>query len=545
MKRNFKRAAAVISVFLAALLVSMTAFAAPAATDPTLKYDGSYDSATGKYTLTISAKHPDATALTGQTVLEYDKELFATDDSKITKAGEPSILKGLSDADKGYTGVSWYTTDPIAKTDTYYPIAKIEFDLKSGKTVSDIKSDSIKLCDDASFPTDGTAHYKGGVISQDSDNKFSIENDKLNTVFNLVPANVPVTGVTVTPETASVEAGKTTKLTAAVAPDNATDKTVTWSSSDDSVATVDADGTVHGIKEGTATITATTKDGSKTDTCAVTVTAPTSKTITKLDPESVTTPAGSAPTLPAKVKATYSDGSTADVPVTWDAVAADKYAQPGTFTVNGTVEGTSLSAVANVTVTNAETPANPIKSIDKTTAKTTVNKAPTLPEKVKVTYEDGTTAEVPVVWDDIPKSDYSKAGTFTVSGTVAGTELIAVCEVKVTSTSGGNGKNPSTGESITQIYVLFVLLGLSAALMMISWTYVHKRKLEKAAAAAAQLRARMSRGGYSRSASAGRRPASVSQRDRERRELRRDDRDFDRLPSRRDDRYYDERYRRR
>ena len=52
-------------------------------------------------------------------------------------------------------------------------------------------------------------------------------------------------------------------------PENATDKTVNWSSSDPSVASVDAGGKVTAVKEGSATITA--KSGGKTATCAVTV----------------------------------------------------------------------------------------------------------------------------------------------------------------------------------------------------------------------------------------------------------------------------------
>ena len=62
------------------------------------------------------------------------------------------------------------------------------------------------------------------------------------------------------------------QLTATVAPDNATDKTVTWTSDKPAVATVDATGKVTAVAEGTATITA--KAGDKTATCKVTVTAP-------------------------------------------------------------------------------------------------------------------------------------------------------------------------------------------------------------------------------------------------------------------------------
>ena len=80
------------------------------------------------------------------------------------------------------------------------------------------------------------------------------------------------TGVSVSPSTASVEAGSTVQLTETVTPSNATDKSVSWSSSNTAVATVDSNGLVTGISAGSATITATTNDGGLTATCAVTVT---------------------------------------------------------------------------------------------------------------------------------------------------------------------------------------------------------------------------------------------------------------------------------
>ncbi|USF26992.1 hypothetical protein N510_001926 [Firmicutes bacterium ASF500] len=88
-------------------------------------------------------------------------------------------------------------------------------------------------------------------------------------------AAVPVTGVTVNEE-ASVETGKSITLTATVAPASATDKSVRWSSSDTSVATVDKQGKVTGVSLGTAVITVTTEDGGFTASCTVTVVSPSS-----------------------------------------------------------------------------------------------------------------------------------------------------------------------------------------------------------------------------------------------------------------------------
>ena len=98
--------------------------------------------------------------------------------------------------------------------------------------------------------------------------------------------SIPVTGVTVTPATTSVQVGKTRSLTATVAPANADNKTVTWSSSNEAIATVNANGVVTGKAVGTVTITATTKVGNKAASCQVTVTnseTPSSSTLRAWD----------------------------------------------------------------------------------------------------------------------------------------------------------------------------------------------------------------------------------------------------------------------
>ncbi len=83
---------------------------------------------------------------------------------------------------------------------------------------------------------------------------------------------VHVTGVNLDPPTATLTSvGQTQPLTATVLPANATNKSVTFSSSNPAVATVGASGTVTAVADGTATITVTTQDGSRTDTTAITV----------------------------------------------------------------------------------------------------------------------------------------------------------------------------------------------------------------------------------------------------------------------------------
>ena len=85
------------------------------------------------------------------------------------------------------------------------------------------------------------------------------------------PEQVAVTGMTLEKKSIEVEKGKTEAINAIITPENATRKGITWTSSNANVATV-TNGVVKGISAGTATITATTKDGGFTDTCEVTVT---------------------------------------------------------------------------------------------------------------------------------------------------------------------------------------------------------------------------------------------------------------------------------
>ena len=88
--------------------------------------------------------------------------------------------------------------------------------------------------------------------------------------FAAFPAIHP-TGVTLNKTELSLTVGSSEQLTATVAPAEADNKSVTWTSSNPAVATVDASGNVTAVSAGSATITVTTADGGKTATCTVTV----------------------------------------------------------------------------------------------------------------------------------------------------------------------------------------------------------------------------------------------------------------------------------
>ena len=118
--------------------------------------------------------------------------------------------------------------------------------------------------------------YAAGTyqVSRQNDNGESSKVDV--PAFKTKPINV--TGVTLDKSTLSLEEGTTGNLVATVAPSTASDKTVTFASSDAEVATVDNTGKVTAVKEGNADITVESiADGSKTAKCTLTVTEPVSE----------------------------------------------------------------------------------------------------------------------------------------------------------------------------------------------------------------------------------------------------------------------------
>ena len=128
-----------------------------------------------------------------------------------------------------------------------------------------------------SSSNDSVATVSGGKITGVSTGTATITaktyNGKSATCTVTVQTNpdiVKPSGITVSPTSLTITAGETGDLTATVLPSNATNKTVTWTSSDTSVATVNSSGVVTAVAQGTATITASTFNG-KTATAEITV----------------------------------------------------------------------------------------------------------------------------------------------------------------------------------------------------------------------------------------------------------------------------------
>ena len=115
-----------------------------------------------------------------------------------------------------------------------------------------------------------TATAQGSVTVQAS--AGGVTDTKTITVTARPAGDIRVTGVSLDKTSAPLSVGGSLTLNPTITPATATDKNVSWRSSDDSVATVDSNGVVRAVKSGSVTITVTTSDGGKQATCLVTVT---------------------------------------------------------------------------------------------------------------------------------------------------------------------------------------------------------------------------------------------------------------------------------
>ena len=178
---------------------------------------------------------------------------------------------------------------------------------------------------------------------------------------------VPVQSVSLDKTSLELTEDETAQLTATVKPDDATNKNVTWESSNTSVATVNATGEVTAIGAGTATITVTTVDQSKTATCEVTVTAaPVPVTGVSLNKDSTSLTVGGTETLTATVKpedatnkaVTWTSSNSTVATVDQNGVVTA--VAPGAATITVTTADGSFTAACTVTVTRPYIPpANP------------------------------------------------------------------------------------------------------------------------------------------------------------------------------------------
>ncbi len=272
------------------------------------------------------------------------------------------------------------------------------------------------------------------------------------------PSVINVSSVQLNAAQLALNVGETHTLTATVSPDDATDKTVTWSSSDTSVASVDADGKVTAIAPGGAVITVTTTDGSKTATCIVTVTANTiAVESVSLDKTSLSLEAGDAGTLVA----TVTPDNATNKAVTWTSTSPDVATVDENGNVTALTVGTAFiivstadggkTALCTVTVTPKNIAVESV-SLDKTALSLEEGAS----EVLIATVNPDNAADKSVTW----------ASSNTAVATVSETgEVIAVSpgEAVITVTTNDGSKTASCNVTVTAKVVAVESVSLDKA----------------------------------------------------------------------------------
>ena len=248
------------------------------------------------------------------------------------KESGPSIIEATS-VSLNKTSVSLAVGESVELTATVFP------EDATDKTVSWSSSNtSVVTVSDGRVKAVGIG--SATVIAQSG---------SVRTECSVTVSAVEVTSVKLNKTSVSLAVGGLVVLTATVSPENATDKTVTWSSSDESVATV-KDGKVESVGAGTVTITA--RAGDVKAECAVTV-EPVEVTSIQLDQESVVVPAGGT----VELTATISPENATDKTVTWSSsdesvatVIDGKVTGVGVGSATITAQAGNIKVVCSVTV---------------------------------------------------------------------------------------------------------------------------------------------------------------------------------------------------
>lgn len=282
---------------------------------------------------------------------------------------------------------------------------------------------------DKDFAKEGEVTVKGKVAGTDQKAECTITVVKSDAE---IPASVePVAGVSV-PEGASADAVrdalKGVKATVRMKDGKTTaESEITWTEVPDAAAaygnSVVAKGvTVNGNLPVEVVVTSTTTINKVAEVPQITV-----ERDAKAD--AVTGQ------LPKKVAVMYSDGHTDEATVTWNTDGLDKQlAAVGEYTLEGSVEGTTLKATCKLVV---ETPASEIPVRPATFAPVEVFEASSaadvlkaLPKKVSVMMKDDSQEDYDVDWENVPALDWG-ADDVTVDGKVRGTDLTVSCMVRV------------------------------------------------------------------------------------------------------------------
>ena len=317
--------------------------------------------ATGQLTATLQPEDATDQTVTWSSSNEGVVTVDQNGGLKAKAAGTANITVKTNDG--GFTATCKVTVKPVAVTGI--TLDRSEVSMKVGDmivltpTIQPENATDQAVTWSSSNPT--TVKVENGKLTALQEGSATITakcgNKTATCTVTVQKADITAESVTLDLSSMELAVGGTARLTATVKPDEATVKTVQWSSSDDSVATVAADGTVTAVKEGTATITA--KCGEKSADCTVTVkAAPVSPTSVTLDQNTLSLTVGGT----AKLTATVAPENAADKTVSWSCdnlsvaeVSADGAVTAkaaGTATITVTTTDGRLTATCTVTVSS-------------------------------------------------------------------------------------------------------------------------------------------------------------------------------------------------
>jgi len=246
---------------------------------------------------------------------------------------------------------------------------------------------------------------------------------------------VSVTGVTLNKSNITLNVGDTETLTATVAPNSATKKTVTWSTNDEEVVTV-TNGVVTAVAAGSATITVTTADGGKTAKCSVDVDDP---SLLPLNGTITINPATAA--INTELTAAYS--GTEIVSFQWKkdgskvGINSNKYTpkEAGSYTVTVILAGYNSKTSNAVTVTS---------SAQGTALTITTTSLPSGTTGIAYSQTLAATGESPITWS-VKSGTLPDGLTLSTAGIISGTPVKAgkdfTFDVKATNAAGSATKS--------------------------------------------------------------------------------------------------------
>ena len=243
----------------------------------------------------------------------------------------------------------------------------------------------------------------------------------------VMEAETPVTSISLDKTSLSLTVGNTYSLTASVLPTNATDRTVTWTSSNTAVAVVSSSGVIHARDAGTATITAKTNND-MTVTCVVTVSsASVPVTSVGLSKSYMSMTIGETQTLTATVYPTsatnkevsWSSSNTSVATVSPSGLVTAKSA--GTASISVKTSDGNKTATCTVTVSAATVPVSSV-SLNTTSLSMTVDDKQTLTATV---YPTNATNKA-VTWSSNNTAVATVSSSGTVTAKAAGTAIITV-----------------------------------------------------------------------------------------------------------------------